>query len=159
MKTTNLITNLLDETIILEKIAQDLEFPFNKILEMKAKQINSNLIEILINPYTKSPKMEAIQIINNLQDEMAIVELISKDLPFPYAEIMHHKIKKINSFLTKVNSIETERNGIDLQNYASDLLTELEAQQFEESEDSENVIVENFNGKNIETKVLGTVKP
>lgn len=159
MTAIKIITNLLDETIVMEKIAKDLPFPFDRIMQYKSENLNTKLVQILLNPYQKMQEVDTVKIINSLQDEIVIVELISKDLPFPYAEIMQHKIKKINDFLTEVNSIETERNGIDLQNYASDLLTELEAQSFEESEDSENVIVENFNGKNIETKVLGTLKP
>lgn len=159
MTNIKIITSLLDEIVILDKIAKDLPFPFNRIMQYKAEILNTKLVQILLNPYQKMQKMDTIKIINSLQDEMAIIELISKDLPFPYAEIMKYKINKINSFLSTVNTIETERNGIDLQNYASDLLSELEAQSFEESEESENVVTEKFNGKTIKTSTYNFHKP
>ena len=158
MTKIKIITSLLDESIILEKIANDLPFPFNRIMQYKAENLNTKLVQILLNPYQKKSEMDTIKIINSLQDELAIIELITKDLPITYARIMNHKIEKINSFLSEINSIETEKNNADLQDYASDLLIELEAQEFEESEESEIIIRERFNGKIIETPTYNSQK-
>lgn len=158
MTKIKIITSLLDESVILEKIAKDLPFPFNRIMQYKAENLNTKLVQILLNPYQKTSEMDTIKIINSLQDELAIIELITKDLPITYARIMNHKIEKINSFLSEINSIETEKNNADLQYYASDLLIELEAQEFEESEESEIIIRERFNGKIIETPTYNSQK-
>lgn len=75
--------------------------------------------------------MSTIDIIQKIADEIAVIREISKELPQPYSVIVNQKIIDFNSYLAKALTLETENNSV-LQNYASDLLTELENQQFEE---------------------------
>lgn len=75
--------------------------------------------------------MSTINTIHKLADEMAIIAEISKEMPLPYKSIITRKIVDFNAYLAKILTIETENNS-ELQNHASDLLTELESQQFEE---------------------------
>ena len=75
--------------------------------------------------------MNTIDTIYNLADEIAVIEEISKEIPLPYKVIITRKIVDFNAYLAKILTIETESNH-ELQNLGSDLLTELENQQFEE---------------------------
>lgn len=72
--------------------------------------------------------MEIKILIQKLQDELAIIAEISKEIPLPYKVIIDRKIIGFNAYLSKVLTIETESYNNELQNYASDLLTELENQ-------------------------------
>lgn len=88
--------------------------------------------------------MNTIDTIYKLADEMAVIAEFSKELPRPYKNIIDIKLIGFQVYLSKILTIETEgeinsnitfrkvEKNEDLQNYASDLLTELEAQQFEE---------------------------
>lgn len=75
--------------------------------------------------------MNTVNTIHKLADEMAIISEISKEMPLPYKSIITRKIIDFNAYLAKILTIETERNH-ELQKFGSDLLTELESQQFEE---------------------------
>ena len=77
--------------------------------------------------------MKTLKIIRELLDEIPIVIEISKDLPFPYNIVIEQKTKEFNAYLIEINSLETEKYNSELQNYAIDLLTELESQQFTET--------------------------
>lgn len=92
----------------------------------------------------KINKMNTIDTIYKLVDEMAVIAEISKELPRPYKNIIDIQIIGFKVYLSKILTIETEgeintnstfrkaEKNEDLQIYASDLLTELENQQFEE---------------------------
>lgn len=77
--------------------------------------------------------MQTINTIQKLQDELAIIAEISKEIPLPYKVIIDRKIIAFNAYLSKVLTIETKIHNDELQNYASELLTELESQQYEEN--------------------------
>ena len=75
--------------------------------------------------------MNTINTIHKIADEMAVINEISKEMPLPYKSIITRKIVDFNAYLAKILTIETESNH-ELQKLGSDLLTELESQQFEE---------------------------
>lgn len=75
--------------------------------------------------------MNTINTIHKLADEMAVIAEILKEMPLPYKTIITNKITGFNAYLAKILTIETESNNY-FQNLGSDLLTELESQQFEE---------------------------
>ena len=75
--------------------------------------------------------MSTINTIHKLADEIAVISEISKEMPLPYKSIITRKIVDFNAYLAKILTIETESNH-ELQNLGSDLLTELENQQFDE---------------------------
>ena len=77
--------------------------------------------------------MKTINTVKKLQDELATIAEISREIPLPYKVIIERKIIGFNAYLSKVLTIETEIHNDELQNYASDLLTELESQQYEEN--------------------------
>lgn len=77
--------------------------------------------------------MQTIKTVHKLIDELATIAEISKEIPLPYKVIIDRKIIGFNAYLSKVLTIETENHNSELQNYTSDLLTELESQQYEEN--------------------------
>ncbi len=77
--------------------------------------------------------MKVISTIQKLQDELATLAEISKEIPLPYKTIIDAKIVGFRAYLNKILTIETECYNYELQNYASDVLTELESQQYKEN--------------------------
>ena len=75
--------------------------------------------------------MSTINTIHKLADEIAVISEISKEMPLPYKSIITRKIVDFNAYLAKILTIETESNNY-FRNLGSDLLTELENQQFDE---------------------------
>jgi len=78
--------------------------------------------------------MKAIEIIKKLIDETAVFSVLVQELPEPYKTTISKKSEVFDAYLSEILTIETEKYNAELQNYASDLLTELEAQQYEQNE-------------------------
>ncbi len=78
--------------------------------------------------------MKTIETIQKLIDETAVFSVLGQELPEPYKTIISKKTAVFDAYLSEILTNETERYNTELQNYASDLLTELEAQQYEENE-------------------------
>lgn len=77
--------------------------------------------------------MYNIDSIQKLIDEMAVFSVLVQELSEPYKTTISKKSKVLNAHLSEILTIETEKYNAELQNYASDLLAELEAQQYEEN--------------------------
>ncbi len=78
--------------------------------------------------------MKTINTIQKIADEMVVIAEISKELPLPYKTIIDAKITGFIAYLAKILTTETESYNSELQNYASDILTELESQQYENNQ-------------------------
>lgn len=78
--------------------------------------------------------MKAIETIKKLIDEMAVFSVLAQELPEPYKTTVSKKSAVFDAYLSEILTIETERYNTELQNYASDLLTELESQQYQENQ-------------------------
>lgn len=77
--------------------------------------------------------MYNIDSIQKLIDEMAVFSVLVQELSEPHKTTISKKSKVLNAHLSEILTIETEKYNAELQNYASDLLAELEAQQYEEN--------------------------
>ncbi|MEG2309764.1 hypothetical protein [Chryseobacterium sp.] len=117
--------------------------------------------------------METINTIRELLDETPVLAEISNNLP-PYYKIpITEKIKDLHTYLEEIHNKEMWKNGQELQKYSSDVLNELESQEFEdcatddfsktiskinkEFEDQEVVIIENFFGSEIKTSAFNNI--
>lgn len=78
--------------------------------------------------------MKTADTIQKLIDETAVFSVLVQDVPEPYKNVINSKIQDINDYLAKILTIETESYNTEFQNYASDILTELESQQYENNQ-------------------------
>lgn len=117
--------------------------------------------------------MQTINTIRELLDEVPVITEISKNLPPFYKIHIAEKIKDFNAYLEEIHNKEIWKNGQELQYFTSDILNELESQQFKESEPNnfseslaeinkefekeETVIIENFFGKEIKTSAFNNI--
>lgn len=117
--------------------------------------------------------METINTIRELLDEVPVLAEISKSLPAYYKTTITEKIRDLHTYLEEIHNKEMFKNGKELQKYSSDVLNELESQQFEdcttdnfskaigeinkEFESQEMVVKENFFGTEIKTSAFNNI--